>query len=373
MSTTTITETNHGGANLDFVSREWAARPADQRFYSLESARDAMKALHLASRGARVKTSSLSVQPSGDDLLLVGKSGTTARFNNWSFGQLAGLASAPASYLSTLPAPQAAADLNFSLAKRIEEDGDDDLQLLVRLGDGEYTLGAVNGKIYTRLWNEQVLSRLIDLTAGSDWELPVSRHPLDNGQGVLFASDRDMTVLLKDDTNRVQDGSEGGLMRAVVVRNSEVGSAKFSVWAAYLRAICGNLILWGVEKSVEVAFRHVGDGMDERSLLALNGLLNTHREAPARELEARIERLKTVEFGPSREGMVDHLFSRKIAPRKTLESAYTLCEQAEPDLNPRSPWGMAQGLTRYSQMAPNFDRRVEVDKAAAKVLDLISF
>lgn len=369
----TVTSQNHNGANLTFVHREWADRPADQRFYSLESARDAMKALHLSSRGARAKFGDLLVAPDGDDLVLTGKHGGTAKFNNWSFGQLAGLASAPAGYLATLPAAQAAADLNFSLSKRIEEDGDDDLQLLVRLNDGQYTLGAVNGKIYTRLWNEAVLSRLIDLTAGTDWQLPVSRHPLDNGQGVLFASDRDMTVLLKDDTNRVQDGSEGGLMRAVVVRNSEVGSAKFSVWAAYLRAICGNLILWGVEKSIEVAFRHVGDGMDARSLKALNGLLNTHREAPARELEARIERLKTVEFGPSREGVVDHLFSRKIAPRKALESAYTLCEQAEPDLNPRSPWGMAQGLTRYSQMAPNFDRRAEVDKSARKVLELISF
>lgn len=369
----TVTAQNHNGANLTFVHREWADRPADQRFYSLESARDAMRALRLSSRGARVKLADLRVQPSGDDLVLTGKSGTTARFNNWSFGQLAGLASAPASYLSTLPAPQAAADLNYSLSKRVEEDGDDELQLLVRLGDGSYTLGAVNGKIYTRLWNEMVLNRIIDLTAGSDWQLPVSRHPMDEGRGVLFASDRDMTVLLKDDTNRVEDGSEGGLMRAVVIRNSEVGSAKFSVWAAYLRSICGNLILWGVERSVEIAFRHVGDGMDERSLLALNGLMQAHHNAPARELEARIERLKAVEFGPSRTEVVDHLFSRKIASRKALESAYTLCESTEPDLNPRSPWGMAQGLTRYSQIAPNFDRRAEVDKAAGKVLDLISF
>jgi hypothetical protein len=54
--------------------------------------------------------------------------------------------------------------------------------------------------------------------------------------------------------------------------------------------------------------------------------------------------------------------------RKTLEGGYTAVIEAQ-DGPANTVWGMAQGLTRYSQTLPNADDRTDIDRAAGRLLE----
>ena len=66
------------------------------------------------------------------------------------------------------------------------------------------------------------------------------------------------------------------------------------------------------------------------------------------------------------------LFGRKLGLTRTaLTAGYDLAEVSGQDGDPRSVWGMVQGLTRFSQTVPYADERTVIDKAAGKLLDLV--
>ena len=77
----------------------------------------------------------------------------------------------------------------------------------------------------------------------------------------LYASDRDVFVFLCDDANpieagRLPDGSPDLYFRGFYCWNSEVGSRSLGIASFYLRAVCANRNLWGVEQFEELTIRH---------------------------------------------------------------------------------------------------------------------
>jgi hypothetical protein len=90
---------------LTRASSEWSARPADERFASLPALHDAVTAHRKAAGIARVPFGSLHAKAVDGEVMLNGRTDTTADLTHWAFGQLAQRAGAPASYLATLPAP----------------------------------------------------------------------------------------------------------------------------------------------------------------------------------------------------------------------------------------------------------------------------
>jgi hypothetical protein len=95
--------------NLMAAYHQWANRPADERFWSLEDMLAAATAQRQRAAQATVPANRLTIVPQADgDLRLAGPSGAEAKMTNWGFGQLASMAGAPAAYLRGLPAPVAA-------------------------------------------------------------------------------------------------------------------------------------------------------------------------------------------------------------------------------------------------------------------------
>src|SRR5215218_4554507 len=77
----------------------------------------------------------------------------------------------------------------------------------------------------------------------------------------LYASDRDVFLFLCDDLNpieagRLPDGSPDLYFRGFYCWNSEVGSKTLGIASFYLRAVCMNRNLWGVENFEEITIRH---------------------------------------------------------------------------------------------------------------------
>ena len=139
MSTPTTSTT------LTEASRQWASRPADERYTSLLALQQHTHAIRDHSRAVVVPSTSLRAVPTDANhqrLAVVGVNGHPYAPTHWSFGQLASLAGAPAGYLRTLPAELSADLITYGLqiAREAEEVG----VLLTRAGD-EPVLRAATG------------------------------------------------------------------------------------------------------------------------------------------------------------------------------------------------------------------------------------
>ena len=133
--------------DLTGASRQWANRPADQRFRTLAALHAACSSEAEISRVAAVQLADLRVETSGDELMLRGKAGAPASFTNWAFGQLAGKVGAPGSYLRTFPPTLAAQNLNHGLKTTKAEDAA--MYLRVENG-GELRVKAITSPKYAR-------------------------------------------------------------------------------------------------------------------------------------------------------------------------------------------------------------------------------
>jgi hypothetical protein len=90
--------------------REWATRPPDERFDSVQALYEAALTRRSRTEERRIQTVDFGTQAASDDeLALRDPSGRPAALTHWSFEQLAAIAGAPPKYLRTLPATIASA------------------------------------------------------------------------------------------------------------------------------------------------------------------------------------------------------------------------------------------------------------------------
>ena len=172
---------------------QWKNRPEDERFTSLQDMYTACKAYADQAREKEVSFNDLRVEAVSGDVQLVGKAGIGAKLTNWAFGQLATRVAAPAGYLRELPATLAAQNLNHGLAKLKEEASDKVAKLLFHV-NGSLLLRAVTSDEYARIWNYEVIDRLMGLVG---WEPARPDIRVIDDRLPLYASDHDMFAFLR--------------------------------------------------------------------------------------------------------------------------------------------------------------------------------
>lgn len=377
---------------LTKAHNQWANRPADQRFWNLAELLEATKAHHAAAVEAECNISDLRVEAVDGNVQISGKSGATAELTNWAFGQLAQRAGAPAGYLRELPATLAVQNINHGLKQRGADDAP--ATLLLHKNGGYFARAILSGK-YGRIWNHSIVDRLMGLEADG-WKVPPAYVPWNGCEGIrtrvatpadaalsltvregqtiapagLYASFEDMFAFMVNPERVIRDGSAEGLLRGVMVWNSEVGKATFGMQTFYFRGVCGNHIIWDAEDVKELRLRHIGDGVDGRAFAGLELELKKYLNSSALDTEAKIDYArKFVLKGKTAEEVVDFIFGQRILTRKDAVAAYKAVVP-EVDGDPYTAWGYAQGITRLSQTTKNADSRVELDRAAGKVLKI---
>src|SRR5215204_1152256 len=150
--------------------REWATRPPDERYASVEALHEAARARRDRTMERDIETGDFRTEAAGTDgLAICESSGRTAALTHWSFEQLATIAGAPPKYLRSLPAPIASAAINHGLQRqpRLQH------QLY---GDNvaPWTLRAVTSPRYARVHHDELASRVLDLMASHPaWHLPL--------------------------------------------------------------------------------------------------------------------------------------------------------------------------------------------------------
>jgi hypothetical protein len=98
--------------------------------------------------------------------------------------------------------------------------------------------------------------------------------------------------------------------------------------------------------------------------------LTQYANSGATEEEAKIQAASVRLIGSTKEEVIDAVFGKKLLSRKTADEVYELAETHPEDGDPRSFWGFAQGVTRYSQGMQYADARTQLDTVAGKVLEL---
>lgn len=375
------------GTNLMEANHQWATRPADERFQSLVQMH-AVTAKHKQSAlESHAEISRLRVEGIDGDLRLVGKSGRSAALTHWSMGQLSQRAKAPAHYLRGLPATLAAQNLNHGLKEAKEGDK---AALLFREDDSsrigspkQLTLHAAVTDSYTRIWNCDIVAKLLELQARNpNWKNPrayavggkMSGEMVPSG---LYASDQDMFAFLVDES-RALAGSPGGLKRGFFIWNSEVGATAFGIMAFLYDYVCGNNIVWNASNVSEIRIRHVGRA-DETVFDKLGHEVRRYADSSASVTEAAIRKARGYSLGASKMLALETLI--EMAAKQgadlndsQLEAGLQRAEQREERYgDPRSLWAAVGGLTELSQEERNTDKRVKIDRAAGKLLRVIDF
>ncbi len=108
------------GQRIGRVSSEWFNRPDDERYLSLTDLHNSVKWRSARSKTRIVESEAIRVEASRDNperlTLMLPDAQAPVAPTHWSFGQLASLVGAPATYLRQLPAALAGINLQYGLS-----------------------------------------------------------------------------------------------------------------------------------------------------------------------------------------------------------------------------------------------------------------
>ena len=372
------------GERIGRVSSEWFSRPADERYLSLSELFGSVKTRSDRSRTRTVESAAVRVEASREDtehlsLVLPGSPDPVSP-THWSFGQLASLVGAPAAYLRQLPAPLAGINLQYGLTSHRAEQ-----VKTLESEDGRVELRAVTGPDYGRIYDHELVGAVMriagDGTGDTRWKVPgvldwstgVYNPRVDVSQDTttLYASDRDVFLFLVDDLNpieagRLLDGSPDLYFRGFYCWNSEVGAKTLGMASFYLRAVCQNRNLWGVEEFEEITIRHskyAASRFAHEAAPALNRFANS---SPAPFVNG-IKAARAQIVARSDEDRSDFLRKRGFSKGETAKIIETvLAEEGHP---PSSVFDFVQGITAVARDKSHQDARLDLEARAKRLLD----
>jgi hypothetical protein len=372
------------GDRVGRVSSEWFSRPDDERYLSLSELYASVKGRAERSRTQTVDSAAIRVEADRSDperlgLALPGAEAPLAP-THWSFGQLASLVGAPAAYLRQLPAPLAGINLQYGLTNHRAEQ-----VKTLETEDGRAEMRAVTGPDYGRIFDHELVSAVQriagDGTGDTRWKVP---GVLDWSTGIynpmvdvtkdtttLYASDRDVFLFLVDDLNpieagRLPDGSPDLYFRGFYSWNSEVGAKTLGIASFYLRAVCQNRNLWGVEDFQEITIRHSKYAANRFAHEAAPALTRFAESSPAPFIDGiRAAREKIV--ARTDDDRQDFLRKRGFSKGETAKIVETvLAEEGRP---PESVFDFVQGITAMARSKPQQDARLAMETRAKTLLE----
>ncbi|MER9002556.1 DUF932 domain-containing protein [Mesorhizobium sp. M0862] len=372
------------GQRVDRVSSEWFSRPDDERFLSLSELFASVHTRSEHSRTRTVETAAVRVEASRDNAerlsLILPSAIDPLAPTHWSFGQLAGLIGAPATYLRQLPASLAGINLQYGLTSHRAEQ-----VKTLDTDDGRVELRAVTGPDYGRIYDHELVAAVQRIagngTGDTRWKVPGlldwstgiynPRVDVTKDTTTLYASDRDVFLFLVDDLNpieagRLPDGSPDLYFRGFYCWNSEVGAKTLGMASFYLRAVCQNRNLWGVEDFEEITIRHSKYAASRFAQEAAPALTRFANSSPLPFVNG-IKAARTRIVARSDEDRTDFLRKRDFSKTETKKIIETVL--SEEGHKPESVFDFVQGITAVARDKTHQDARLDLEAKAKKLLD----
>ncbi|MFS3136076.1 DUF932 domain-containing protein [Gluconacetobacter sacchari] len=366
------------------VSSEWFSRPDDERYLSLSDLHAATLARAERATARTVESRAIRVEASRDNaerltLTVPGQNDPIAP-THWSFGQMCSLVSAPSSYLRNLPAPLAAINLQHGLLSHRAE-----LIKTLETEDGRVELRAVTGPDYGRIWDHELVGAVRkiagDGTGDTNWKVPgvidwatMTHNPyvdITKETTTLYASDRDVFLFLVDDTHpieagRLPNGDPDLYFRGFYVWNSEVGSKSLGIASFYLRGVCQNRILWGVENFEQITIRHSKFAASRFVQQAAPALRNFATAGPA-SFVSGIQASRQAIVARDDDDRETFLRRRGFSKPETTKIIETVLH--EEGRKPESVFDFVQGITALARTKANQDTRLDLEEKARRLME----
>jgi len=356
------------------ASNQWANRPDDERYETLEALREAVHNRRLRSRSVDVDTSRIVAKQDESGALVINGTITPSTPSHWSFGQLATTLKAPANYLRTLPTPLLVDCLNNGVQSA---DREAVKFMTVEQDSGLNILQAVTSPTYGRIWDAEAVEcveRINERTGNKFFNPKAYVHGQVRPSG-LYASDRDVFMFMIDGGSALEVGERAKLNRGFIVSNSEVGAKTFSLKTFFFNHVCGNHIIWGATKINELSIRHTSGAptrFDCEAAPALLAYANASMKEDETAITRAVERIVVRDEAKGGAATLDALgeFLNKNGKfsKAEVRGAWDFAKAEEGDC--RTLWQVVQGLTAYARGFDYMDARVDLETRAGKLLNL---
>ena len=366
--------------NLMAASAQWASRPQDQRFVDLESLQMHVDARRMASRSKVMPLSALAVSHDDTELYVHGHNGQGSKLTNWSFGQMATLVKAPASYLRSLPS--AVAEINLEYGMRFSDAARSDSQIYYT-DDGQVSeIRAATGPKYGRIFDAQIVRavRQMNEGTGNRWTVPTpfkkadgshlgqEGFTVDKNSTTLYASDRDIWMFLVDESRPISIGDQT-YFRGFYTWNSEVGKATFGLATFLYSYVCCNRIIWDATEVEELRIRHTHLA-PERFIQEATPALAALSEASTKPIEDAIRKAQETKIA-NKPSEVEAWLERKGFGRLESGVAVSLAARGGDtgsNGDPTNLWDLIQGGTAAARAIGHTDDRVDAEKRFSGLL-----
>lgn len=344
--------------------RQWASRPPDERFPSLDDLLEFTGRRKRASIEDIRLLKGLRLYGTMGGALTLNGSIQTSILTNWAFTQLCQQAGAPAGYLKTLVPEITAQCLEYGININGVES-----KILIRKNDTvqenkpQNTVSAFTSPNYGRIWDYDAVEAIMQAIEGGSWHTPPSNSLENSG---LYASDRDMFLFLVCDEATIEIGN-AKLGRGFFCWNSETGAATFGLTTFLFNSVCGNHIVWGADQVEELRIIHRNRALNHfyaDAVPVMNRFIENREINDA--IIGSVSRAMEERIGDTKEEAFKRLQSDQFT-KGEIEKAWEFGTAEGEDV--RTTWGIIQGLTAYARNMPHIDKRVNLERRAGALLN----
>lgn len=366
------------------ANREWMSRPADQRFETLDALAARVGARRNLSTAVDIDVRKLHVESQDVEQQYGDKTVTESRLvldgavqpaapTHWSFGQLCRATQLGSDTMRRLPTDIVADALNYRLGK-VESP---DLKLMaIKDPEGEMnTLQALTSRTYGRIWDADVVASTQTLVAraadaGKHFFNPKDWSGKPSG---LYASDHDIFMFMVDggsvvDVGFDQKGQPDLMHRGFIISNSEVGAASFNIMMFMFRVVCGNHCIHDAKDVNKLMIRHTSGGparFESEVMPTLKGYL----EATVGPIEAQIKRAQQFLLPDKPDELIAFIRNSGQFSKAEVLDGIEFARKEEGDA--RTLWQIHNGLTASARQYAHVDTRLNLEKRAGKLLELV--
>jgi hypothetical protein len=301
-------------------------------------------------------------------MFVISKEGKRARLNNHSFNQFCNVIGARAGEYKKLPSAIAQIPLAW-LAQNSERK---DVKLLISSNDGDAECRAINSPTYGRIWNHELAEAVHSHIDPDVWTVPKTTA-VHIKKGFITANDRKVFVFLVNETNPIViPGMAKALYRGFYAWNSEVGDGTCGIAEFLMNEACANRAIMGLTDFEELNIRHTV-GAPDRWVKDAVPKLNEYINSSTDDIVARVQASRDKTVAKDEKGALAWLkekgFTQTLS-KSALDSAREEAHGADVTASPYSYWNIVQGITAQAREKTNNDDRVDLEKAAGRLLKL---
>jgi hypothetical protein len=367
---------------LTQAHEQWATRPKDQRFSTLEELSAAVNRRRSISRERVTPWARIEAAVSGDRLVVASTDrgdSDELELTNWSFGQLSQRLRAPAGFLRELSPTTAAAVINERIRS---SSGDMEEVNLMRLAEDDGgVLQAVTGPKYGRIWDADVVDMVGKIVERSNGKFHNPMAYSDGKFGAppepagLYASDRDCFMFMIDGGSVFDAGPRAQFNKGLIVSNSEVGKSSLTIMTFLFNMVCGNHYVWGATEVNTTRIIHSSGGPARFIDQAYPTLMEMTSQDPNLDAVVRAQglllddmQLAGNNFHKDQDSWVKLFAKSRDFTVGEVKEAIAVARREEGKCE--TVWDLAQGFTASAREISHADTRFHLERRAGKLLTI---